>query len=209
MVIDDLGVMPYRTAWARQEASHAQVLSGEAEQLLLVEHPPVITLGRRPGVVDHLLASAAELSSQNVEVVQSDRGGDITFHGPGQLVVYPIIRLADHQLSVGSYVRALERGVIAAMKEIGIPAREEPGAIGVWTQGGSKICALGVRVRRGVTLHGIALNVTTDLRYFQLIVPCGLAGRSVTSIAVELGDRAPSMDQVKAIVTRHLVDALH
>ena len=111
-------------------------------------------------------------------------------------------------MSVGSYVRALERGVISALRELGIPAREEPGAIGVWTNGGSKICALGVRIKRGVTLHGIALNVTTDLRYFQLIIPCGLVGRKVTSIAVELGERAPAMDVVKPIVARHVMDAL-
>ena len=110
---------------------------------------------------------------------------------------------------VGSYVRALERGVISALLEIGIPTREEPGAIGVWTETGSKICALGVRIRRGVTLHGIALNVTTDLRYFQLIVPCGLIGRSVTSVAVEMGDRAPTLEAIKPVLVRHLVDALH
>ena len=208
MVVEDLGLIPYRLAWVRQETLHAAVLAGGEEHLLLLEHPPVITLGRRPGVSDHLLASTAQLNDQNVDVVQSDRGGDITFHGPGQLIVYPIIRLADHRLSVGSYMRALERGVITALNELGVPAKEEPGIIGVWTESGAKICALGVRIRRGVTLHGIALNVTTDLRYFQLIVPCGLVGRSVTSLAVELGDRTPTMETTKMIVARCLMDAL-
>ena len=208
MVVEDLGLMPYRQAWERQESLHTMVLAGGKEHLLLVEHPPVITLGRRPGVADHLLASAKLLADEQVEVVQSDRGGDITFHGPGQLVAYPIIRLADHHLSVGSYVRALERGVIDALTRLGVPAKEEPGAIGVWTESGSKICALGVRIRRGVTLHGIALNVATDLRYFQLIVPCGLVGRSVTSLRIEMGDRAPTMEVAKAIVARCLMDAL-
>ncbi|MBV8780255.1 MAG: lipoyl(octanoyl) transferase LipB [Phycisphaerae bacterium] len=208
MIIEDLGVMPYRQAWDRQETCHADVLAGGEERMLLVEHPPVITFGRRPGVSQHLIASDDQLARLGVEVVQSDRGGDITFHGPGQLVVYPIVRLADHHLSVSGYVRALERGVIGALNEIGIRAREESGAIGVWTDGGSKICALGVRIRRGVTLHGIALNVTTNLDYFQLIVPCGLVGRSVTSIALELGERAPTMDWMKNIVPRHLVQSL-
>jgi lipoate-protein ligase B len=205
--IEDLGTMPYRDAWAVQEAAHAQVLAGGQERIFLVEHPPVITFGRRPGVDQHLIASPETLAQMGVEVVQSDRGGDITFHGPGQLVAYPIIRLSDHRLMVGSYVRALEMGVIAALAEMGIVANKDKEAIGVWVEG-AKICALGVRIKRGVSLHGIAMNVNTDLSYFDLIVPCGLVGRGVTSVARMLREGAPGMGVVKEVVGRRLVEAL-
>jgi lipoate-protein ligase B len=205
--IEDLGVMRYRDAWTVQEAAHAQVVEGGEERIFLVEHPPVITFGRRPGVSQHLIASEERLAEMGVEVVQSDRGGDITFHGPGQLVAYPIIRLNDHRLMVGSYVRALEMGVIAALAEMGIAASKDKAAIGVWVEE-AKICALGVRIKRGVSLHGIALNVTTDLNYFDLIVPCGLVGRGVTSVSRVLGEGAPGMGMVKEVVGRRLVEAL-
>ncbi len=210
MIVEDLGTMAYRDAWAKQEAVHAEVVAGAEEQLLLVEHPPVITLGRRPGVNKNIIAPAAELAKLGVEVVESDRGGDVTFHGPGQLVAYPIVRLIDHKLSVGGYVRALEEATIAALHEIGIPAQKDHCAIGVWAPDPAhdnqlaKLCALGVRIRRGVSMHGIALNVTTDLRYFNLIVPCGLTCRPVTSVKQLLGDRSPSMDDVKAVLSRHV-----
>jgi lipoate-protein ligase B len=144
------------------------------------------------------------LDELGVEIVQSDRGGDVTFHGPGQLVVYPIIRLADHGLSVGGYVRMLQEIVIDVLREIGIESHRDE-AIGVWVGEGEKaekICAIGVRVRRGVTLHGLALNVTTDLRYFNLIVPCGIANRGVTSIQKILGEQTPSMQRVKEVMVR-------
>ena len=208
--IEDLGTMPYRDAWAVQESAHADVLAGGPERIFLVEHPPVITFGRRPGVDRHLIASDEQLKSMGVEVVQSDRGGDITFHGPGQLVAYPIIRLNDHRLSVGSYVRALETAVIAALADMGIAARKDPAAIGVWVdeERPAKICALGVRIRRGVSLHGIALNVTTDLNYFDLIVPCGLHGRSVTSMERVLGANTPEMAVVKDALSKRLLATL-
>jgi lipoyl(octanoyl) transferase len=221
--IEDLGTLRYNDAWAIQEAAHADVLAGGQERIFLVEHPPVITFGRRPGVDRHLIASAEQLAKLGVEVVQSDRGGDITFHGPGQLVAYPIIRLKDHGLSVGSYVRTLEMAVIAALAELGVEAAKDPDAIGVWinreakeaphvhaglrTQP-AKICALGVRIRRGVSLHGIALNVTTDLSYFGLIVPCGLIGKSVTSLAQLLEGKTPAMPAVKRTLSRHLNEKL-
>jgi lipoyl(octanoyl) transferase len=219
--IEDLGTMGYRDAWVLQEQAHAEVLGGGEERIFLVEHPPVITLGRRPGVDQHLIASADRLAEMGVEVVQSDRGGDITFHGPGQLVAYPIIRLNDHRLMVGAYVRALEMGVISALAEMGIAAKKDPGAIGVWVEEAphvhaglrgdsqsAKICALGVRIRRGVSLHGVALNVTTDLKYFDLIVPCGLVGRGVTSMERVLGTVCPAMGEVKEVLARRLVEAL-
>ncbi len=211
MHVEDLGTLPYRDGWALQEQVHAEVVGGGGERILLVEHPPVITCGRRPNVAKHLRATPDHLAKLNVEFVESDRGGDITFHGPGQLVVYPIIRLIDHHLSVGAYVRLLEQAVIAALGELGIRAQKDACAVGVWAKDGAalaKLCALGVRVRRGVTMHGIALNVTTDLSYFDLIVPCGLSGRPVTSVQKLLGGDATSMERMKQTLARHLLDAL-
>ena len=213
MLVHDLGLMPYNDAWRLQERIHAEVVDGAEERLLLVEHPPVITFGRRPNVQRNLIASDDQLAKLGVEVVQSDRGGDITFHGPGQLVAYPIIRLNDHKLSVGAYVRQLEHLAIATLADLGIEAQKDTCAVGVWVRSSlatgnsqpatlSKIAALGVRIRRGVSMHGLALNVTTDLRYFDLIIPCGLANRPVTSIQALLGPRAPTMDTVKQTLTR-------
>jgi lipoate-protein ligase B len=213
MQIQDLGLIPYTDAWKIQEAAHEDVLAGGAERIFLVEHPPVITHGRRPGVDKNLIATSEQLKQFGVEIVQSDRGGDITFHGPGQLVAYPIIRLADHKLSVSGYVHLLEKIIIAALDRFQLPANTDPAAVGVWTPGPStcgpaKVCAIGVRIRRGVTLHGLALNVTTDLRYFNLIIPCGLQNRPVTSLQQQLGDRAPSMADAKSTLieefNRHL-----
>jgi lipoyl(octanoyl) transferase len=215
MIVADLGTMAYRDAWREQERVHGEVVAGGEERILLVEHPPVITYGRRAGVERNLLASDEQLSMLGVEVVQSDRGGDVTFHGPGQLVAYPIVRLNDHRLSVGGYVRALERAVIAALGDLGIRAGRDECAVGVWVGDGTragagmaKVCAIGVRIRRGVTLHGLALNVTTDLNYFDLIVPCGLQRRPVTSVARLCGDAAPGMDAVKQVVARRLISCL-
>jgi lipoyl(octanoyl) transferase len=206
--VEDLGTVPYRSAWALQEQIHEQVLAGGDERLLLLEHPPVITIGRRLEGSKNLLASEESLARLGVELVHSDRGGDITFHGPGQLVAYPIIRLNDHALSVGGYVRLLQDIVIAALAEFGVPAHRESDAVGVWTDDGAKICAIGVRIRRGISMHGLALNVTTDLSCFSLIVPCGLAGRPVTSLRKILGDAAPAMDVVKDALIRSFRTAL-
>ncbi len=198
--------MDYRSAWALQEQAHAGLLDGGDERLFLVEHPPVITFGRRPGIKQNLIASPEMLARRGVQVVPSDRGGDITFHGPGQLVAYPIIRLADHRLSVSGYVHTLEKIIIHLLQTFGVGAQVDPAAVGVWTAtptcGAAKVCAIGVRVRRGATLHGLALNVSTDLSFFDLIVPCGLANRPVTSLTQLLGDRAPSMSAVKAELVR-------
>ena len=213
MQIQDLGILDYQAAWAIQESAHEQVLSGGDERIILVEHPPVITYGRRSGVDKNLLASPELLNSMNVQIVQSDRGGDITFHGPGQLVVYPIIRLADHRLSVSGYVHLLESIIISSLEKFGVPANTDPAAVGVWTPNKScssaKVCAIGVRIRRGVTLHGLALNVTTDLKYFDLIVPCGLHTRPVTSLQQLLGDKVPSMPQVKTVLIETLFEKLN
>jgi lipoyl(octanoyl) transferase len=213
MQVIDLGQMPYRDAWAEQERAHEAVLGGAEERIFVVEHPPVITLGRRAGAERNLVASADELQRRGVELVQSDRGGDVTFHGPGQIVAYPIVRLLDHRLSVGSYVRALEHALIATLADFGIVAGKDACAIGVWVrpdaqQPAGKIAALGVRVRRGVTLHGIALNVTTNLDYFKLIVPCGLAGRPVASMRQLLGDRTPPIERVRAVLCRRIEQSI-
>ena len=210
MIVRDLGRLAYRAAWALQEEAHIEVVAGGEEQLLLVEHPPVITFGRRPGGEKHLLAAPQSLSQLGVEVVASDRGGDITFHGPGQIVAYPIVRLIDHHLSVGAYVRRLEEIAIATLAEFGIAGRKDESAIGIWVEEGdtlAKICALGVRIRRGVSLHGIALNVETDLYYFGLIVPCGLAMRPVTSMRKLLGERSPPIEAVRIALARQMENA--
>ena len=218
----DLSILDYAQAWAEQERIHAEVLAGAEEAVLLVEHPPVITFGRRAAdSASHLIASRESLAAAGVQVVESDRGGDITFHGPGQLVAYPIVRLADHRLSVGAYVKTLEHAAIDTLAEFGIPAELDPSAIGVWTRtsgplplagGGenalAKICALGVRIKRGVSMHGIALNVTTDLSYFDLIIPCGLSNRPVTSMRQVLGERCPPMDTVKPAIVRNIAACL-
>jgi lipoyl(octanoyl) transferase len=211
VIIRDLGTMGYRKAWAVQEQVHADVTGGGEETILFVEHPPVITTGRRAGQEKHILYSADFLAKKGVELVESDRGGDVTFHGPGQLVAYPIIRLNDHRLSVGGYVRRLEEIVIATLADLGVAAQKDVCAIGVWTPDGgrlAKICAIGVRIRRGVSMHGIALNVTTDLSRFELIVPCGLAGRAVTSLQRLLNGRAPSMQETKSALARRFATML-
>ena len=229
--IFDLGTLAYRPAWDRQLEVHDQVSSGElpAGAILLVEHPPVITIGRRANAARNLLASPAFLAARGVEVVETDRGGDITFHGPGQLVAYPILNLNAYRLNLHAYMRFLEEVVITTLAHFHIAAQRDPSphpATGVWVEkvrapfspqrsetgtGTSsdlaKICALGVKLRRWVTLHGLALNVTTDLSYFDLINPCGLS-RPVTSMQWLLGNRTPLMQMVKGTLieafTKHL-----
>lgn len=216
----DLGQMSYAAAYAQQEHHHAEVLGAreqgdaEAARILLVEHvPPVITVTRRPGAAGHLLVSSEALAAHGVELAETDRGGDITYHGPGQLVVYPIVDLNRHGLRLHDYMRLLESAVIDTLAEFGVQGQRDPGATGVWVHtaqqadqaGAAKICAMGVRVRRWVSLHGLALNVTTDLNHFGLIVPCGLHGRSVTSLQSLLGaEKCPSMSMVKGVLSRTL-----
>ena len=221
----DAGLLPYRPAWDLQLQLHDQVLMGAhaAGILMLVEHPPVITLGRRPDAQKHLLASSKALAARGVEVVETDRGGDITFHGPGQLVAYPIIPLNTYKFNLHSYMRFLEETVIQTLAEFGVRAVRDPSpkpATGVWvdtsaeakglrTESGgfsqssslAKICALGIKVRHWITLHGIALNVTTDLSFFSLINPCGLS-RPVTSMQKLLDSKCPAMPLVKQTLTK-------
>jgi lipoyl(octanoyl) transferase len=212
MRIEDLDVMPYREAWTLQEKVHAEVAEGGEERILLVEHPPVITLGRRAELaLQHLKVDEAHLKKIGVELVHSDRGGDITFHGPGQIVAYPIIRLNDHKLSVGGYVRRLQECMIDALSKLGVIATTEENCVGIWVDRNgvlAKVCAIGVRIRRGVTMHGLALNVEPDLNYYDLIVPCGIDCKPVTSLHQLLHHQAPSMAAVKAVVGQTLLHGL-
>ena len=210
----DVGIMGYLAAWDMQLALHQRVLSGEfpAGILILVEHPPTITIGRHPDARRHLLASPATLSARHVEVLETDRGGDITFHGPGQLVVYPIIPLNTYNLKLHDYMRLLEQVVIEVLARFSVTGLRSPGATGVWVAGAgtsapAKICAMGIKLRRWVSLHGLALNITTDLSFFDLINPCGL-GRPVTSLTVLLGRHTPTMAQVKMAVVDQFRTAL-
>jgi lipoyl(octanoyl) transferase len=175
---------------------------GVGDLLLLVEHPHVLTLGvRGDGGRSHILVPAEELAARSVEVLETGRGGDVTYHGPGQLVGYPIIDLNPDRRDVHRYVRDLEDVLIRVAADYGIEAGRVPGLTGVWV-GEGKLAAIGVRIARWVTSHGFALNVTTDLDYFNLIVPCGVADRGVTSLAALLG-REVDMAEVEDRVVRH------
>jgi lipoyl(octanoyl) transferase len=178
------------------------------DTLLLLEHPPVITTGARArGARTNVVASADVLAREGVEIFDTGRGGDVTYHGPGQLVGYPIFDLRPDRQDVHRYVRDLEEALIAAIARFGITGTRIPGLSGVWVgERGreEKIAAIGVRISRWITSHGFALNVNTDLRHFQLIVPCGIADRGVTSIARVLG-RAVAMTDVEDAV----VDGVH
>lgn len=170
--------------------------------LLAVEHDPVITVSRRAGAGSHLLATPAQLASAGVAVAETDRGGDITYHGPGQLVMYPILDINLYNLGVHDYMRLLEDAVIDTCGTFGLAAGREQGATGVWTlrEPRAKVCAMGVRFRRWVSMHGLAINVRTNLSHFALIVPCGLADREVTSLERELGEACPSMGRVREVL---------
>ena len=186
LAVRRLGRVEYDRARAIQRELVAARQAGEApDTLLLLEHPPVITLGRS-GEAGHLLGSEAELERRGVGFVETDRGGDITFHGPGQIVGYAIVDLAARAKDLHRYLRDLESVLILALAEFGIVAGRVEGLTGVWV-GDAKVAAIGIRVSRWVTHHGFALNVDTDLSYFDLIVPCGIADRRVTSMEALLG----------------------
>jgi lipoyl(octanoyl) transferase len=180
------GVVAYDDALALQHgiADHVRA-GGGGETLILLEHPPTYTFGVR-GKREHLLTSAEALRARGADVVETDRGGDVTFHGPDQIVGYPIISIRARGLGPASYVRALEETIIDALATFGIAADRVPGRTGVWTGGAkvapAKLGAIGVRVSRGVTTHGFALNVNTDLAWFAHIIPCGIADATVTSM---------------------------
>lgn len=187
LLVADFGARPYAEMLDIQRAAARARISGEIDQdmLLLVEHPPVITLGRSSKHA-HLLANPEQLRSRGVEVFEVERGGDVTFHGPGQLVGYPIIDLKRHKQDLHWYLRQVEETLIRALATFGIAGERVTKYTGVWTSG-RKIASIGVHARDWVTWHGFALNVTTQLSYFDLIVPCGIAEVQMTSIARELG----------------------
>jgi lipoyl(octanoyl) transferase len=207
LLVRRLGRVPYGEALRLQESLvAARRTGGVPDTLLLLEHPPVITLGRGADP-RHVLAGEGELARAGIELHACGRGGDVTFHGPGQLVGYPVVALEGARRDLHRYLRDLEEALIAALADFSIAAHREPGLTGVWT-GGRKIAALGVRVSAGwITSHGFALNVTTDLAGFGRIVPCGIRDRGVTSMAVVLG-RAPEMDEVAERVADRVASRL-
>jgi len=227
IIVQDMGILPYQQAWDYQEgllqknlAIKSRQLEGNGEEtnsvevgmkstsnyLLFVEHPPVYTLGKS-GKSENVLLNEGERKERGIEFFHTNRGGDITFHGPGQIVGYPIIDLENFFTDIGRYLRSLEEVIILTLREYGIEAGRSKGETGVWLDPDRvgferKICAMGVRCSRWITMHGFALNVNTDLSYFGGIVPCGIQNKQVTSIAKELGSEL-SMEEVKRKLARN------
>lgn len=218
IIFQDLGKMDYQSAWDYQEKLlqenvRKKSVSGNQEKgsptqhyLLFVEHPPVYTLGKS-GNKENVLMSDEELQANHIEFFHTNRGGDITFHGPEQIVGYPILDLEKFYTDIGKYLRNIEEVIILTMAEYGITGARSAGETGVWIEPGipgkeRKICAIGVRCSRWVTMHGFAFNVNTDLSYFNNIIPCGIVNKQVTSLQKELG-RALDMEEVKEKVKRN------
>lgn len=205
--------MPYAEAFERQREELERVVAARdgtqtsAGVVLTVEHPAVITVSRRASAGSHVLATPEVLARLGVEVCETDRGGDVTYHGPGQLVVYPILDLSLLNVGIHDYMRMLEQAIIDTCGAFGVVAERDPTATGVWVRNASgelaKIAALGVRVRKWVSMHGLAINITTDMSHFGLIVPCGLT-RPVTSLSQLLGERCPSWAVVRATLLENL-----
>jgi lipoyl(octanoyl) transferase len=207
-VVEDLGLRSYREIWDLQIARVTQRQADECpDSVLLVEHPHVITLGRAQKAQGNVVAAG------DVEVVAVERGGDVTYHGPGQLVAYPILRLLDGEKDLHRFLRNLEQAVIATCEEFGLNVGREPGKTGVWTSESSaatprKLCSIGIACRKWVTFHGLALNVTTDTSYFYRINPCGFDSAVMTTMANELGVGL-AMADVKSSLAKHLGTALN
>jgi lipoyl(octanoyl) transferase len=212
----NLGLIDYKEAWDHQEELFKQVVDLKIENrnnktelatqnyLIFCQHPHVFTLGKS-GSVDHLLVNNDELNAKEATFYKINRGGDITYHGPGQLVAYPILDLDNFFTDIHKYVRLLEKAVIHTCEEYGIKAERIQGLTGVWIKGEipRKICAIGVKSSRWVTMHGLALNVNTDLSYFGNIVPCGINDKAVTSLQQELGKEL-NMEEVSEKLRTHL-----
>ena len=222
---EDLGTTPYKEVWDYQEQLlkdnleiKAQLRNSENEEnalktnlrtrdyLLFVEHPPVYTLGKS-GNLSHILISEQERVEKSIDYYPTNRGGDITFHGPGQLVCYPILDLEHFETDIAKYLRKLEEVIILTIGEFGLKGQRSSGETGVWLDADvpgreRKICAMGVRCSRWITMHGFALNVNTDLGYFNHIVPCGIQNKKVTSLMQEVGEEV-SMDRVKSMLKSH------
>ncbi len=209
--IEHWGVMNYKTAWDKQEVILKEQVARKMEakpttnRLIFVEHPAVYTLGKS-GDISHVLISEAEMQAQQIEFYRTNRGGDITFHGPGQIVGYPIIDLENFKADIGWYLRTLEQAIIETLAVFNINGERSKGETGVWIEPeietkARKICAMGVRCSRWVTMHGFALNVNTDLNYFKHIVPCGIANKAVASMQNELSTSL-SIEAVKEIIAQ-------
>lgn len=210
--VQELGLKDYKETWEYQEQLFKEILDVKVKNrreveaiktknyLLTVEHPHVYTLGKS-GDVSNLLISESQLEEKKAKFYKINRGGDITYHGPGQLVVYPILDLDNFFTDIHKYLRLLEETVIRVLKDYGIEAQRSEGETGVWLDVGTpfarKICAMGVRASRWVTMHGLALNVNADLGYFDNIIPCGIKEKAVTSLHVELGKESVDMNEVK------------
>ena len=193
----DLGLSDYNETWKLQKKLQSKRILGEIEDhLLLVEHPPVFTLGKNASK-KHIINN-----SEDVSIIQTDRGGNITFHGPGQLVCYPILDLNHYKRSITWYMRELEQLIIDVLSEYDIKASRKKGLTGTWVKD-KKIAALGVRISRWVTMHGFSLNINPDLNFYKNIIPCGIKEYGVTSMAKIMGNEVPSMDQVKTKMTKH------
>ena len=218
--IKDLGLIDYKKCWDYQEELFAEILSVKSanrkenkteatkNHLILCEHPHVYTLGKS-GDKKNLLVNEDYLKSRGATFHKINRGGDITYHGPGQIVGYPILDLDNFFTDIHKYLRFLEEAVILTLKEYGLDSERSPGETGVWVDAGTpksrKICALGVKSSRWVTMHGFAFNVNSDLSYFGNIIPCGITDKNVTSLQQELGGEM-NMEEVKNKVKSHLVD---
>lgn len=219
--VQNLGIRDYKETWDYQEELFKQTLdlkikNRRQEQdvptknyLLFVEHPHVYTLGKS-GDATNLLVSEEELKAKNATFYKINRGGDITYHGPGQIVGYPILDLDNFFTDIHKYLRFLEETVILTLAEYGLKAERSPGETGVWLDVGTpfarKICAMGVRASRWVTMHGFALNINADLGYFDNIIPCGIKEKAVTSLNVELGQKEVDIKEVQEKLMKHFED---
>ena len=218
VVFQDLGVMPYKETWEYQEGLFQGIVDAKLRNknesleeetpnyFLYVEHPHVYTLGKS-GDLQNLLLNEAQLEAKGATFYKINRGGDITYHGPGQIVGYPILDLENFFTDIHKYLRLLEETIILSLAEYGLKGERSAGETGVWLDVGTpfarKICAFGVRASRWVTMHGFALNVNADLGYFDNIVPCGIRGKGVTSLNVELGVPEVPLSDVKAKILKH------
>lgn len=219
----DLELMPYQQAWDYQEKLLNEIIIQKLElqklpfnqtqvtnnYLLFVEHPHVFTLGKS-GSEDNLLANFIQLKAKNAEFIHTNRGGDITYHGPGQIVGYPVLNLDYFAKGIRDYIAKLEEAIILCLQHYGLRGHRLPGATGVWLdvdvqRKTRKICAIGVRVSRGVSMHGFAFNINTDLSYFSLINPCGFTDKKVTSLQAELGKKM-DMEEVKIVLKEKIAE---
>ncbi|WP_420400784.1 lipoyl(octanoyl) transferase LipB [Flagellimonas sp.] len=218
VILQDLGLKDYKETWDYQEELFQEIVDQKIQNrrngtqeptqnhFLFVEHPHVYTLGKS-GNMDNLLVNEAQLKAKEASFYKINRGGDITYHGPGQIVGYPILDLDNFFTDIHKYLRLLEEMVILTLAEYGLKCERSEGETGVWLDVGTpfarKICAMGVRASRWVTMHGFALNVNADLGYFDLMIPCGIKDKAVTSLNVELGQKTVDMNEVKGKLLKH------